>query len=176
MSLVPVYVALDVFARGGPKISGLHDLLAIGLGGDGSDLVDLRASTRQRLYILDGLDEMGTAATVATIRSHLAVLRPLLESGARVLLSCRTHLFASESELDTALANAKSAGDLLAAIRENPAYAIAEIEELAKAEILGIPSKVLPSEDPEKTRLRLGKSWEPTTISATWLRGQSSSA
>jgi len=142
--LVGVYVPLDVFARSRPSSGRLSDLLEHALGFDGvADGVD----PSRRVYILDGLDEMGCSATIASIRANLELLRPFLGSGSRVVLTCRTHLFASATELETAVGNASVAGDLLVHLRANHDYLICEMQKLSGEEIEQIIARVRPEED-----------------------------
>jgi hypothetical protein len=150
-TLTPVYVALDTFARSRPSSSSLRRLLEDALG-----VQDASPDGGDRIYLLDGLDEMGPSATIAAIRSNLVLLRPFMTSGSRVVISCRTHLFASDSDIEIALRAPASAGELLADVRASRRYLVAEIQELTASEAQAIISALLPGEDPRTVWEELG--------------------
>ena len=91
---------------------------------------------------------MSASAALSAIRSNLSLLRPFLASRHRVLISCRTHLFASATDLETALSGSGLAGDLLADIKSTRDYVIAELQNLSASEIQRIIRLVRPDENP----------------------------
>jgi hypothetical protein len=156
-SLVPVYVPLDTFARQGDGNTDLRGLLQRAWGEqDIPEEIDATVEPARRLYLLDGLDEMGASAKISSIRANLDLLKPFLSGGARAVLTCRTHLFASATDLDEALSDASLAGDLLRQMSADRSYAIIELQKLSPEEAKEIIGKALPDEDPEAVWAELG--------------------
>jgi pimeloyl-ACP methyl ester carboxylesterase len=162
---LPVYISLDMFSRGRPSGLGLFDLLSFALGAANSEV---RAQVGQRngfIFILDGLDEMSASAALSAIRSNLSLLRPFFASRHRVLISCRTHLFASATDLETALSGIGLAGDLLADIKSTHDYVIAELQNLSASEIQRIIRLVRPDDNPIDVWNEMGRYYDLQDLS-----------
>lgn len=166
-SLLPVYISLDTFSKGHPDGGGLVGLINYALGISGAHGIDVDRDTlaRRSIYILDGLDEMSPSATVAGIRSNLALLKPFFGSRSRVLISCRTHLFATATDLETAITGTGLAGELLTDIRSTESYMISEIQALSQEEIRSIIGQFVTGEDPVAIWEELGRYYDLQDLS-----------
>lgn len=165
-SPLPVYISLDAFSRRQPEGGSLIDLLECALGMPRSrGVIERSAVARQSVYILDGLDEMSANATVAGIRANLSLLKPFFGPHSRILISCRTHLFASATDLETAVTSTGLAGELLTDIRSSGSYLISEIQELSGEEIRAIIGRLLVDENAADVWDELGRYYDLQDLS-----------
>lgn len=164
---LPVYVALDAYSRRRPERDGLAGLLDHMTGATDLSAWRTREFTagRHYIYILDGLDEMSASAAIGSIRANFELLRPFFTARSRVLLTCRTHLFASATDLETAVLGSGLAGELLTDIRSTREFRISEIQALSPREIQSIIGRVSPEEDPANVWDELGRYYDLQDLS-----------
>ncbi len=148
-TLVPIYLSLDGLVRRSLLGSDVHAIIRDVYQLDVSpSVIDELVSAKLLLFILDGFDEIADRADHSKIVRNLHHLGPILRSGCKVVLTCRTHFFVNQEQLEQLLTGRAGYGtELYAAFAsQEPTFTIAELLELSDPEIREI---VLRSDVPD---------------------------
>jgi len=141
----PIYISLGELAfeldRERDVFAALDKVL------ESSEARRIRNTPEKYIFLLDGFDEMFTSASLAEIRRRLTSLRPLTER-ARTILTCRTSIFHSSSDLELAFSKSGIAGEAFQDINRDGQFSVMELQHLSQAAVLGIIETACPAEEP----------------------------
>lgn len=136
--LIPVFLSLEGLARHGllgEEIAiVLERILHIDIE---KSVVDSLVRNKRFLFILDGFDEISDISNHTRIVKNLRDLEPILFSGCKTILTCRTHFFVNQEQVEQILVGGPNVGtELYETLREKaPAFKIVELQEFSEEEI-----------------------------------------
>ncbi len=119
-------------------------------------------SQRKFVFILDGFDEIsGSQSTVSVLKNYDA-LKTIFRLECKTILSCRTHYFAEEGQLEEVLTGRIPGTDLSSNILGNSDFIfnMIEIVEFSEDEIFELLKLLLPNEDTQKIWKRIGEIYD----------------
>jgi WD40 repeat protein len=136
--LIPVYVDLRDYRRFGTIETFLEKLL--------SDTYRLHIDTRQfkellhsgrLLLILDGFDEMASRASVSDTLANFREIKRLSLPGVKTVLTCRTHYFRSDREVEQIVDERPLPSDnpLLDALKEHSSHVVVNLRQFSNDQI-----------------------------------------
>lgn len=105
--------------------------------------------SKQLLLLLDGFDEISAESTLSSILSNFQKLVPFLRLGCKTLLTCRTHYFADESQINDVLQRRIPGTDFASILLNDDQYSfeIADLQEFSEDEIIEVIQLSMSSED-----------------------------
>lgn len=142
--VVPVYLSLDILVRKGLLGADIASILrTLPIVGMTDREVDDLLRLGRFVFILDGFDEIADRADHGRIIRNLRHLDPFLTSRCKVILTCRTHFFVTNDQMEQVLAGRTGYGtELYAAFRQtSPEFLIVELQEFSEHEIREVIDK-----------------------------------
>lgn len=142
--LIPIFLSLEGLARqgllGSDVVTILKKSLYINL--EQSELSDLLGK-KKLVFILDGFDEISDKADHSRIIKNLNELKPILFSGCKTVLTCRTHFFVNQEQVEQVLIGGTNVGtELYEALREkSTGFKVVELQEFSESEIKSLIRK-----------------------------------
>lgn len=102
-----------------------------------SSLIDRFVNEGRFVFILDGFDEIADKADHSRIVKNLNNLDPILFSKCKTVLTCRTHFFVNQEQIEQVLIGGSNAGtELYALFKERTtAFNIVELQDFSVDEI-----------------------------------------
>lgn len=106
-------------------------------------------NAKQLLLLLDGFDEISAESTLSSILSNFQKIVPFLRLGCKTLLTCRTHYFADESQIDDVLQRKTSGTDFATLLLSDSPYRfeVVDLQEFTEDEIIEAIHLSVSSED-----------------------------
>jgi len=136
--LIPIFLSLDNLARQNLVSADINTILReiLHINVD-NEVIDRFVRERRFLFILDGFDEIADRADHARIVRNLRNLEPFLKSKCKTILTCRTHFFVDQQQVEQLLIGGSNVGTELYALlkEEHPNFKIIELQEFSEAEI-----------------------------------------
>lgn len=136
--LIPILLPLESMVRHQLLGEGIPTLLKRMCGIDLAEgTISSLIADKRFLFILDGFDEISDRADHPKILRNLAGIEPILRSGCKVILTCRTHFFADQEQVEQVLVGESDGGtELYAAFaRNSPNFKIIELQDFSIPEI-----------------------------------------
>ena len=136
--LIPIFLSLEGLAMQGllgKEIAIiLREVLHIDLD---QSVIDGLVRDNRFVFILDGFDEVSDRADHARIIKNLDNLKPFLLSGCKSILTCRTHFFVNQEQVEQVLVGGSNVGtELYEALREqSQGFRLIELQEFSDEEI-----------------------------------------
>lgn len=101
------------------------------------------------IFIMDGFDEISGDSSINSIIKNFTNLERILELKSKSLITCRTHYFSNQEELENVLLGKISGTDLsLKLLSTDYNFAVSELQEFSEQEILEMIEKLSPDTDP----------------------------
>lgn len=145
--IIPIYLSLDMLNRKGFLGSDIHRIFQeyLDIKITEEELLSLIRSKRI-LFILDGFDEISNRANHSKILQNLDGLHPIFISECKTIMTCRTHYFANQDQIDEIILGKISFGtDLLALLyKDHPYFSIIELQDFSTEEIKELISNRYP--------------------------------
>jgi len=146
---IPIYISLESLSRSGLIGKELALILRDHLHIEAPDEVIYSLIENQSLvFFLDGFDEISDRSNHSMILRNLKLLEPIFHSRCQVILTCRTHFFVNQEQVNNVLlGNSQSGTELYSTIKEeNTNFEVIELQEFTKKEIFQFISNVYAEE------------------------------
>ena len=151
---VPVYFSLS--SLGNRLQNGLcgniYSLIQSFMGKQFTEeIVKSLCEQNRMVFILDGFDEISGDASIATILHNYESLKPFMRFNCKTVLTCRTHYFSEQDQLEEVLMGRTQGTDFAAALlNDEYPFNVVELQEFTESEILELIKLLLPNDDNRK--------------------------
>lgn len=113
------------------------------------------------VFILDGFDEISGDSSISTILHNYNSLKPFMRFNCKTILTCRTHYFSEQDQLEEVLTGRTQGTDFAAALlNDEYPFNIVELQEFTEEEILELISLLLPSSDNKRIWEEIGEIYD----------------
>lgn len=103
------------------------------------------------VFILDGFDEISSDSSIATILHNYEKLKPFMRFNCKTVLTCRTHYFSEQDQLEEVLMGRTQGTDFATALlNDEYPFNVVELQEFTEKEILELIKLLLPNDDNKK--------------------------
>lgn len=159
---VPVYFSLDGINQYLAKRNDVYNTIKSFMSDKFSiDLVRKLCEQRRMVFILDGFDEISGDASIATIMKNYDILKPLMRFECKTVLTCRTHYFSEQEQLEEVLTGKTHGTDFAAKLlNDEYPFNMVELQEFTEDEILELLRLLLPNEDNKKIWKSIGEIYD----------------
>lgn len=151
---VPVYFSLSSLSNRLQKGSSenVYSVIRFFMGKQFTEEVIKNLCEQNRMvFILDGFDEISGDASIATILHNYENLKPFMRFNCKTVLTCRTHYFSEQDQLEEVLMGRTQGTDFAAALlNDEYPFNIVELQEFTESEILELIGLLLPNDDNRK--------------------------
>lgn len=158
---VPVYFSLTELNEEIEK-NGIYDTIRLFMN-DKLLLQDIKtlSSQHRMVFILDGFDEISGDCGISTIFHNYNRLKPFFRVNCKTVLTCRTHYFSEQNQLEEVLMGKNQGTDFAAALLydEYP-FNIVELQEFTEEEILELIKLLAPNENNNKIWSEIGQVYD----------------
>lgn len=136
-AMFPVFVAMSSYSQALDSPLNPADVVLRSIqSGIDKSTANRLVQQRKIVFVLDGFDEMGDRADLAGMYHNFAKLQEIIESGCRIIITCRTHFFASDEQVDEVLIGASMGTDIAALFhRKDYRFDVAVLQEFSENEI-----------------------------------------
>ena len=149
---IPVFFALEALTKLTRLEKNVHAIIGEFMGNLFTE-DEIKELYRQRriVFILDGFDEISGDSSLGEILHNYEKLKPFLRLACKTVLTCRTHYFSEQEQLQEVLTGQIEGTDFAKKLMgdEYP-FHIIEIQEFSEDEILELISLLLPRENSKK--------------------------
>lgn len=147
---VPVYISLNALNE--CKAKTIYSLIRSFMNPKFTiEGVKQLCSSRRMVFILDGFDEISGDSSTATILKNYTKLKPFMRFGCKTILTCRTHYFSEQEQLEEVLMGKTQGTDFsYALLNDEYPFNVVELQEFSEDEILELIKLLLPEEDNQK--------------------------
>lgn len=151
---VPVYFSLSSLSNRLQKGSSenVYSVIRSFMGKQFTEEVIKNLCEQNRMvFILDGFDEISGDASIATILHNYENLKPFMRFNCKTVLTCRTHYFSEQDQLEEVLMGRTQGTDFAAALlNDEYPFNVVELQEFTESEILELIGLLLPNDDNRK--------------------------
>jgi hypothetical protein len=135
--VIPIFLSLEYLARKQLLGESIYNIVNKTLPNMGwtNTFVEGMVKKQGFLFILDGFDEISDRADHAKILRNLDDLKPFFSSGCKTVLTCRTHFFADQEQVEKVLTKTPDVGTELYAALRTPEFQIIELQKFSIPEI-----------------------------------------
>lgn len=112
---------------------------------------------RRLVFILDGFDEISGDSSISTILHNYNGLKPFMRFKCKTVLTCRTHYFSEQDQLEEVLTGKTQGTDFaVALLNDEYPFNIVELQEFTEKEILELIALLVPGEDKKRIWNKIG--------------------
>ena len=151
---VPVYFSLNSLSNRLQTRSSetIYSVIRSYMGTQFTDeIIRTLCEYNRMVFILDGFDEISGDASIATILHNYESLKPFMRFNCKTVLTCRTHYFSEQDQLEEVLMGRTQGTDFAAALlNDEYPFNVVELQEFTESEILELIGLLLPNEDNRK--------------------------
>jgi len=151
---VPVYFSLSSLSNRLQKGSSenIYSAIQSFMGKQFTEeIVKSLCEQNRMVFILDGFDEISGDASIATILHNYESLKPFMRFNCKTVLTCRTHYFSEQDQLEEVLMGRTQGTDFAAALlNDEYPFNVVELQEFTESEILELIGLLLPNDDNRK--------------------------
>lgn len=113
------------------------------------------------VFILDGFDEISGDSSISTILHNYGKLKTFMRFNCKTVLTCRTHYFSEQDQLEEVLMGRTQGTDFATALlNDEYPFNIVELQEFTEKEILDLIELLLPNEDNKKIWDEIGEIYD----------------
>lgn len=124
---------------------------------------DIKELCRQKriVFILDGFDEISGDSNISTILHNYSLLKPFMRFNCKTVLTCRTHYFSEQDQLEEVLMGKTQGTDFATALlNDEYPFNIVELQEFTESEILELIKILVPTRDNRKIWEEIGEVYD----------------
>ena len=151
---VPAYFSLSSLSDRLQKRSSenIYSVIQSFMGKQFTEEIIKNLCERKRMvFILDGFDEISGDASIATILHNYESIKPFMRFNCKTVLTCRTHYFSEQDQLEEVLMGRTKGTDFAAALlNDEYPFNVVELQEFTESEILELIKLLLPNDDNRK--------------------------
>lgn len=140
LTLVPIFIPLHEWDDLSKKCDVMRAAIYFSNSFFTEPEIQQLIKSKRLLLLLDGFDEISAESTLSSILSNFQKLIPFLRLGCKTLLTCRTHYFADESQINDVLQRRIPGTDLASILLNDDQYSfeIADLQEFSEDEIIEV--------------------------------------
>lgn len=149
---IPVFFPLDTLHEHLPQNTDLYNAICYFMN-ENFTVEQVKELCRQRrlVFILDGFDEISGDSKIATILHNYGKLKNFFRLRCKTVLTCRTHYFSEEDQLEEVLTGKNEGTDFAALLlADEYVFNMVEIQEFTEDEIQELIHVMMPERDPEQ--------------------------
>lgn len=149
---VPVFIPLSHLNEKLKSATNIYSVIKY-FSGEAFTIKDIQKMCRQRrmVFILDGFDEISGDSSTSTIIHNYNNLKRLMRFNCKTVLTCRTHYFSEQDQLEEVLMGRISGTDFAASLLSDEyPFNVVELQEFTETEILELIALLVPGEDNTK--------------------------
>lgn len=146
---VPVYIPLNNYSEWLKKGLDIFADIAQYMGKRfDTSLVRSLCISRKMVFILDGFDEISGDSSISAILHNYESLKPIMRFQCKTILTCRTHYFSEQDQIEEVLMGKAQGTDFAAKLlNDEYPFNIVELQEFSEEEILDLIKILLPERD-----------------------------
>lgn len=137
--LVPVLIPLQMWEELAKKKDVIESISEFSNKIFTSEEIRELIKSKQLVLLLDGFDEISSESALSSIIANFKKLAPFLRLGCKTILTCRTHYFAEESQINDVLQGQVTGTDFaVLLLGDEYNFLIGELQEFSESEILEV--------------------------------------
>lgn len=159
---VPVYFPLSSLSERLEKERNIYNIIKSFMNPKfTSEEIKILCKQKRMVFILDGFDEISGDSSISSILHNYNRLKPIMRFDCKTILTCRTHYFSEQDQLEEVLMGKIQGTDFSAALlNDEYPFNIVELQEFTEKEILELINLLVPQNDSKRIWNEIGEIYD----------------